>query len=209
MSKAFSDLDLAALIDHALLSPIATAEQVAHACYVADRYRFASVCLFPVHVRQAAELLLGKPPKVCAVIGFPCGATTSAVKFFEAQEAVEHGATELDVMINLGWLRMGKTDDLHRELAEIVDATGCPVKAILEMGLLTEAEKRLAVDVCMDAGVAFLKTSTGWNGGATVADVVIVGGGFTGQSAAPTPPATRRSRATPRRSRRAPARGLM
>ncbi|HIK55671.1 MAG TPA: deoxyribose-phosphate aldolase [Synechococcales cyanobacterium M55_K2018_004] len=174
MSKAFSDLDLAAFIDHALLSPIATAEQVAHACYVAERYRFASVCLFPVHVRQAVELLHGKIPKVCTVIGFPCGATTSAVKFFEAQEAVEHGATELDVVINLGWLRMGKTDDVHRELAEIVDATGCPVKAILEMGLLTEAEKRLAVDVCMDAGVAFLKTSTGWNGGATVADVKLL-----------------------------------
>lgn len=174
MSKAFSDLDLAAFIDHALLSPIATAEQVAHACYVAERYRFASVCLFPVHVRQAVELLHGKTPKVCTVIGFPCGATTSAVKFFEAQEAVEHGATELDVVINLGWLRMGKTDDVHRELAEIVDATGCPVKAILEMGLLTEAEKRLAVDVCMDAGVAFLKTSTGWNGGATVADVKLL-----------------------------------
>jgi deoxyribose-phosphate aldolase len=165
------DIDLASFIDHALLSPLATPEQVEKCCAEADRFGFAAVCLYPVHIRQAAELLHNRSPKVCAVIGFPTGATTSGVKLYEAQEAAENGATELDVVINLGWLRAGKTDDLHRELAEICEATGQTVKAILEMNLLTDAEKKLAADVCMDAGVAFLKTSTGWNGGATVEDV--------------------------------------
>jgi len=170
------DIDLAPLIDHALLKPGATAEAVTQWCAEAEQFNFAAVCLYPAHVRQAAELLHGKPPRVCAVIGFPSGATTSAVKLYEAQEAVEQGATELDVAINLAWLKMGKMDDLHREIAEICEATGQTVKAILEMGLLTEAEKRLAVEVCLDAGVAFLKTSTGFWGGATVADVRLLKG---------------------------------
>jgi deoxyribose-phosphate aldolase len=93
------------------------------------------------------------------------------VKLYEAQEAVENGATELDVVINLGWLKSGQLNDLHRELAEIREETGQTIKAILEMSLLTEEEKRVAAEVCMDAGVAFLKTSTGWAGGATVPDV--------------------------------------
>lgn len=167
----YPDIDLAEFIDHALLVPIATPEQVAQWCDEADRFKFPAVCLFPTYVRYAASLLHNLRPKICAVIGFPCGATTSAVKLYEAQEAVEHGATELDVVINLGWLKTGKTDELHREIAEICQATGQPVKAILEMAVLTEAEKRLAAEVCMDAGVAYLKTSTGWNGGATIEDV--------------------------------------
>ena len=105
------------------------------------------------------------------MIGFPTGATTSTVKLYEAQEAVENGATELDVVINLGWLKAGKIEELHREIAEICQETGKTIKAILETTLLTDAEKRLAAEICMDTGVAFLKTSTGWNGGATVADV--------------------------------------
>jgi deoxyribose-phosphate aldolase len=165
------DIDLAKFIDHALLSPLATPDQVEKCCAEADRFGFAAVCLYPVHIRQAAELLHNRSPQVCAVIGFPTGATTSTVKLYEAQEAAEHGATELDVVINLGWLREGKTDDVHRELAQICEATGQRVKAILEMALLTDAEKKLAADVCMDAGVSFLKTNTGWNGGATVEDV--------------------------------------
>jgi deoxyribose-phosphate aldolase len=124
-----------------------------------------------VHVKQAANLLHNKSPKVSTVIGFPTGATTSGVKLYEAQEAVENGATELDVVINLGWLKSGQLNELHRELAEIREATGQTMKAILEMSLLTEAEKRIAAEICMDAGVAFLKTSTGWTGGATVLDV--------------------------------------
>jgi deoxyribose-phosphate aldolase len=171
MVEPYSDIDLAKFIDHALLLPTATPPQVEQCCAEADRFGFATVCVFPVHVKQAADLLYQKQPKVCAVIGFPSGATTSATKRFEAQEATENGATELDVMISLGWLKAGRSDDLHRELAQICEDTGLLVKAILEMALLTEEEKRLAAEICMDAGVAYLKTSTGWTGGATVEDV--------------------------------------
>jgi len=96
------------------------------------------------------------------------------VKLYEAQEAVENGAAELDVVINLGWLKTGKTSEVHREIAEICSETGQPVKAILETALLTDAERRLAAEICMDAGVQFLKTSTGLYAGATVADVKLL-----------------------------------
>jgi deoxyribose-phosphate aldolase len=170
---AKSDIDIAPYIDHTLLMPGATIEMVKQWCEEADRYQFAAVCLYPVHVRLAAEILHGKKPKVCTVIGFPTGAHTSAVKLYEAQEAVDSGAAELDVVINLGWLKDGKTSEIHREIAEICD-TGKPVKAILEITLLTDAEKRLAAEICMDAGATFLKTSTGWNGGATVEDIQLL-----------------------------------
>lgn len=166
-----SDIDLAPFIDHALLSPIATPEQVEQWCEEADRFNFAAVCINPIHVRQAVEYLSNKSPKVCTVIGFPLGATTSAVKLYEAQEATENGADELDIVINLGWLKAGNIEAVHREIAEIRDATGLVIKAILEMSLLTDDEKRIAAEICMDAGADFLKTSTGWNGGATIADV--------------------------------------
>ncbi len=171
MAATHREIDLAPFIDHALLSPIATPEQVEQWCDDADRFNFAAVCINPIHVRQAAEYLHNKRPKVCTVIGFPLGATTSSVKLHEAQEATENGAEELDVVINLGWLKAGNIEAVHRELAEIRDATGLVIKAILEMSLLTEPEKRIAAEICMDAGASFLKTSTGWNGGATIADV--------------------------------------
>lgn len=174
MATAHPEIDIAPFIDHALLNPTATPEQVAKWCEEADRFQFAAVCVYPAYVRTVAELLKGKNPKVCTVIGFPFGATTSAVKLYEAQEAVENGATELDVAINLSWLKMGKTEQLHREIAEICSETGQTVKAILETALLTDAEKRLAAEICIDAGVRFLKTSTGLNGGATVADVKLL-----------------------------------
>lgn len=161
-------VDLAPYIDHSLLSPTATSEQVAQWCAESDRYGFATVCVAPCHVVQAVDLLHNSKVQVCTVIGFPTGATTSATKLYEAQEAAEHGATELDVVINLGWLKMGKTEALHRELATICEETGLLVKAILETAVLTPAEIALAAEVCMDAGASFLKTSTGWQGGATV-----------------------------------------
>ncbi|HLP88892.1 MAG TPA: deoxyribose-phosphate aldolase [Nostocaceae cyanobacterium] len=171
MAADYPDIDIAPFIDHALLSPTATPEQVERWCEEADRLRFAAVCIPPCYVKQAAELLYQKSPKVCTVIGFPTGATTSAVKLYEAQEAVDNGATELDVVINLGWLKAGKTEQVHREIATICEEAGQPVKVILETNLLTDAEKKLAAEMAMDAGAAFLKTSTGWNGGAVVGDV--------------------------------------
>jgi deoxyribose-phosphate aldolase len=168
MATDYADIDIAPYIDHSLLSPTASPENVEQWCLEAEQYKFASVCVAPIHVLQAAELLHRKSPKVTTVIGFPTGATTSAVKLYEAEEAVNRGAQELDMVINLAWLKSGELELLHRELAEVCDATGVPVKAILETALLTEAEIQTAVDVCLDAGVTFLKTSTGWFGGATV-----------------------------------------
>lgn len=166
-----SEIDIAPFIDHALLLPSATPEQVEKCCEEADRFQFAAVCVYPSYVRLAADRLHGKKPKVCTVIGFPTGATTSGTKLYEALEASENGAAELDVTINLSWLKTGKTDELYREMAEICEETDRTVKAILEMGLLNEKEKRLVAELLMDAGVSFLKTNTGWYGGATIADV--------------------------------------
>lgn len=171
MPAAQPDIDIAPYIDHALLDPTATPAAVEQWCEQADRFQFAAVCVYPCYVRQAANLLYGKRPKVCTVIGFPSGATTAATKLYEALEAVENGAKELDVVVNLGLLKAGKTNELHREIAEICEETSQTVKAILETALLTDEEKSLAAEICMDAGVAFLKTSTGWSGGATIADV--------------------------------------
>ena len=161
-------VDLAPLIDHTLLVPTATPDQVAQWCDEADRYGFAAVCVYPVYVRQAAERLYQRSVKVCTVIGFPTGATTAATKLYEAQEAVENGATELDVVINLGWLKSGQHDAIHREIATLCEETGQVVKAILETAVLSPPEIALAAEICLDAGVSFLKTSTGWQGGATV-----------------------------------------
>ncbi|WP_013322284.1 deoxyribose-phosphate aldolase [Gloeothece verrucosa] len=171
MRVAESDIELAGYIDHALLNPTATPEQLEQCCAQAEQFHFPTVCIYPAAVKQAVQFLHSKTVKVCAVIGFPTGATTSAVKLYEAQEAAENGATELDVMINLGWLKAGKSEEIYREIAGICEATGVTIKTILETNVLTDTEKRLAAEICMDAGAAYLKTCTGWFGGATVADV--------------------------------------
>lgn len=174
MSITDLDIDLATYIDHTLLKPSAIPAEVQQVCQEAWRYNFPSVCVYPASVRQARDLLHDKQPKICTVIGFPTGAVTSAVKLYEAQEAVENGATELDVVINLGWVKTGKSSKIYNEIAQICSETGQTVKAILETTVLTDQEKKLAGEICLDAGVAYLKTSTGWFGGATVADVKLL-----------------------------------
>jgi deoxyribose-phosphate aldolase len=164
------NLDIAPFIDHSLLG-IATPEMVDRSCEEADRYGFAAVCVNPCYVRQVTALLHQKRIQICTAIGFPTGATTTASKLFEAQEAMENGAQELDVIINIGWLKAGKIDDVHREIAEIAESTGLMVKAILEMSLLTEPEQIMAAQLCMDAGARMLATGTGWSGAARIADV--------------------------------------
>jgi len=168
------DIDIAQYIDHALLHPAATTEQLEQCCHEAWQYNFPTVCVYPNAVRQAREYLQKKAPQVGTVIGFPTGATTTVSKVNEALEAVENGATELDVVINLGWLKEGHANQLNREIAQICEETGQTVKAIIETGLLNEDEKTLAVEACLDAGVAFIKTNTGWFGGATVEDVELI-----------------------------------
>lgn len=174
MAANYTDINIADYIDHALLDPLATEEQLAKYCAQANHYNFPAVCVYPSAVRQAVDLIKNKRTQVCAVIGFPSGATTSAVKLYEAQEAVDNGATELDIVINLGWLKAGKTEEIYQEIAQICEETGKTVKTILEMSLLTETEKQLAAEICMDAGASYLKTSTGWSGGATIADVTFL-----------------------------------
>jgi deoxyribose-phosphate aldolase len=174
MDKNAENIDLAPLIDLALLNPTATSEELIQCCEQADRFHFATVCIYPAQVRQAVELLHGKQTKVCSVIGFPTGATTSSTKLYEAREAVENGAKELDVVLNLGWIKNGRSNDIYREIAPICSDTGVMVKAIIETNLLTDTEKQLAVEICLDAGVTFIKTCTGWFGGASVADVKLI-----------------------------------
>ena len=165
------DFDLRDYIEHTNLSPFSTQEQIEFLCHQAEQYRFPGVCIAPTHVRRAVEILHKKDCDVYTVIGFPTGFTTSANKLFEAREAVENGADGLDVVINIGWLKDRELEPLHREMAEICELTNKPVKAILETTKLTDEEKQVATEICLDAGVRFLKTSTGWFGGATVSDI--------------------------------------
>ncbi|WP_069790304.1 deoxyribose-phosphate aldolase [Cyanobacterium sp. IPPAS B-1200] len=169
-----ADVNIADYIDHSLLNPLATTKDVELCCNQAIDCGFPAVCVYPVHVKKAVSILHTQKIKVATVIGFPTGATTPHVKLHEAQEATNYGAGELDVVINLGWLKSGKFDWIHKEIASICEETGIPVKAILETTRLTEEEKKVAAEICLDAGVSFLKTSTGWFGGATVEDVALL-----------------------------------
>jgi len=181
MSVTNLDIDVATYIDHTLLKPSAIPDEVKQLCQEAWQYDFPAVCIYPMFVKQAKELLHGKQPKVSTVIGFPSGAVSSKVKLYEAQEAMEDGATELDVVINLGWLKLGESSKIYNEIAQIFSDTGLVIKAILETTVLTNEEKKLAGEICMDAGAAYLKTSTGWFGGATVEDVEILAAVTQGQ----------------------------
>ncbi|MDJ0598542.1 MAG: deoxyribose-phosphate aldolase [Crocosphaera sp.] len=164
-------IDIADYIDHSLLKPTATPEDVEQCCNEAQYFGFPTVCVYPNAVSQAVKLLHGQKIAVCTVIGFPTGANTSSVKLYEAQEATENGATELDIMINLGLLKSGNSEAIYNEISAICESTGQTIKVILETNLLTDTEKRLAAEICMDAGANYLKTSSGWFGGVKVSDV--------------------------------------
>jgi deoxyribose-phosphate aldolase len=166
-----AEWDLASCIDHTLLLTQATLEQVDHWCEAADRYHFPTVCVHPSQVKRAVERVHGSKVKVSTVVGFPNGTNLTEVKRLEAEMAVDQGASELDVRINLGWLKEDNLEAIHSEMAQLVEATAVPIWAILETTLLTEAEKRAASEVCIDAGVAGFMTCTGWAGGATLEDV--------------------------------------
>lgn len=165
----------AATIDHTNLKPDAQIADIQVLCKEAAEYGFAAVCVNPWHVRLAAEALKNTGVAVAAVIGFPLGATTTAVKVFEAQEAVQNGAQEIDLVINVAAL---KSQDLHyvREEIKLVKAAtkGVLLKVILELGLLDAEEKCLAARIAAAAGADMLKTSTGFFGGATLDDVQLL-----------------------------------
>jgi deoxyribose-phosphate aldolase len=166
------------MIDHTLLKPDATADKIAQLCFEAKKYHFASVCVNPSYVQLCADLLKGTDVIVCTVIGFPLGATATEVKAFEAKNAIEHGATEIDMVMNIGALKAGDNElvahDIH-EVAEVVHAAGALLKVIIETALLTDEEKVIACLLAKEAGADFVKTSTGFSGGgATVHDVALM-----------------------------------
>ena len=172
------DKSLAGMIDHTLLKPDATADKIAQLCFEATKYHFASVCVNPTNVKLCADLLKGSDVKVCTVIGFPLGATSTEVKVFETKNALENGATEIDMVINIGALKAKDNELVARDIHEVVETAhtaGALVKVIIETALLTDEEKVIACLLAKEAGADYVKTSTGFSsGGATVHDVALM-----------------------------------
>ena len=167
--------DILALVDHTLLSQTATWEEIKIICDDAIHYQTASICIPPSYVKAVKEYV-GDRMKVCTVIGFPNGYNTTAVKVFETTDAVNNGADEIDMVINLGMVKDGRYDELTEEIRSIKKAcNGKLLKVIIETCLLTEEEKIQLCKSVTDAGADFIKTSTGFsNAGATVADVALM-----------------------------------
>ena len=159
-------------VDHTLLKPEATWPQIQKICDEALENHCASICINTCYVKQAAEYLAGRLP-VCCVVGFPLGAMDTASKAFEAKTAIENGASEVDMVINIGRLKNGEYDAVREDIAAVKRAVGDKVlKVIIETCLLTDAEKEKMFDIVPEAGADFIKTSTGFStGGATFADI--------------------------------------
>ncbi|MBA2873338.1 deoxyribose-phosphate aldolase [Anoxybacillus caldiproteolyticus] len=167
----------ARMIDHTLLKPEATKEQIVKLAEEAKAYHFASVCVNPTWVKTAYEILKDTDVKVCTVIGFPLGATTPEVKAFETKNAIENGASEVDMVINIGALKSGNDELVEKDIRAVVEAAKgkALVKVIIEACLLTDEEKVRACQLAVKAGADFVKTSTGFStGGATVEDVALM-----------------------------------
>jgi deoxyribose-phosphate aldolase len=175
---AAASADVAGYIDHTLLKPEAARDEIETLCREAAAFHFASVCVNPTWVRECAFALHGSNVKVCTVVGFPLGATTPDVKAYETRRAIFDGATEIDMVINVGALKSGDDDLVKRDIRAVVDAAheSCAiVKVIIETALLTDDEKVRASVLAREAGADFVKTSTGFNkGGATVADIELM-----------------------------------
>ncbi|MGG4497406.1 deoxyribose-phosphate aldolase [Brevibacillus reuszeri] len=163
-------------IDHTLLKPEATQAMIDKLCAEANEHDFASVCVNPYWVKRSAELLAGTDVKVCTVIGFPLGASTSEVKAAETSDAIRNGATEVDMVLNVGALKSGDLETVKADVAAVKKVAGdVLLKVILETGLLTDEEKETACKLCVEAGADYVKTSTGFGpGGATVEDIALM-----------------------------------
>ena len=172
------DMQLAKYIDHTLLKPDATQQEIAQLCFEARKHGFASVCVNPTWVPLCAQLLHGSPVKVCTVIGFPLGATSAQTKAFETETAIRQGATEIDMVINIGALKARDLETVAKDIRGVVNAAharGIIVKVIIETSLLTDEEKTIASLISKEADADFVKTSTGFaGGGATVHDVELM-----------------------------------
>jgi len=164
---------VAQMVDHTLLAPGATQEQVAKLCEEAKNYCFASVCVNPSYVSLASQVLAGSGVKVCTVIGFPLGSTTPTVKAIEARDAIANGASEIDMVINVGALKSGNDELVRDDIRAVREATrGKVLKVILETALLNDDEKKRACAISKEEAADFVKTSTGFGpGGATVEDI--------------------------------------
>lgn len=169
--------NIAKYIDHTLLKADAKKEQIETLCQEAKEYNFASVCVNPTWVGLASEMLKGTGVDVCTVIGFPLGANTPETKAFETKNAIENGATEVDMVINIGALKSGNTELVEKDIRAVVEAAKgkALTKVIIETSLLTEEEKVTACELSVKAGADFVKTSTGFStGGATVEDISLM-----------------------------------
>ncbi|UCZ55235.1 deoxyribose-phosphate aldolase [Bacillus shivajii] len=165
------------MIDHTALKAETTKEQIEALCAEANEYKFASVCVNPTWVETAAELLKGSGVDVCTVIGFPLGANTPEVKAFETTDAINKGATEVDMVINIAALKAGNDELVERDIRAVVEAAKgkALTKVIFETCLLTDEEKERACRLSVKAGADFVKTSTGFStGGATVEDIALM-----------------------------------
>jgi deoxyribose-phosphate aldolase len=167
---------VAKTIDHSTLGPAMTLNEVKAGCEVALKYDVASVCCKPSDIKFVAEILKGSDVLVGTVVGFPHGSSSTQSKVFETEEAVDNGAVEIDVVINIGHLKSGKTQEVHSEIAAVVAAAaGNQVKVILENAYLTDEEKVIACKLVEAAGADYVKTSTGFAPtGATLADVKLM-----------------------------------
>ncbi|MDP4156324.1 MAG: deoxyribose-phosphate aldolase [Bacillota bacterium] len=170
--------NVARMIDHTLLKPDATEAEIVKLVNEAKQYSFASVCINPTWVKTAADLLVDTPNvKVCTVIGFPLGATTTETKVFETKNAIGNGATEVDMVINIGALKDKRDEFVEQDIRAVVEAAKgkALTKVIIETCLLTDEEKVRACELAVKAGTDFVKTSTGFStGGATVADIQLM-----------------------------------
>ncbi len=167
-------MDINQYIDHTLLKADATEEQVKKLCQEAREYKFASVCVNPCHTELVKEELKGSDVRTCIVVGFPLGANMPEVKAFEAMKAVEKGASEIDMVMNIGALKEGDLSLVRRDVRSLVQTVGewATVKVIIECCLLTDDEKKKACEIAVESGAHYVKTSTGFSsGGATVEDV--------------------------------------
>ena len=169
--------NIASVIDHTLLKPEATEEMIIKLCKEAEEYGFYSVCVNPNYVSLASEILGDSDVKIATVVGFPLGANTKEVKAYETRKAIEDGAHEIDMVINIGALKSKDFSKVKEDIEAVVDAAGkeAIVKVIIETCLLTDEEKVKACELAMEAGAHFVKTSTGFStGGATVEDVKLM-----------------------------------
>ncbi len=168
---------IAKMIDHTILKPDATYDEVKQICMEAIKYGFASVCVNPGHVPLVFEILKGTGVSTCSVVGFPLGATTTKVKVFETKEAIENGAEEIDMVINIGALKSKDYDKVKSDVQGVVIAAKdkAKVKVIIETCLLDNDEKVKACDIAKEAGADFVKTSTGFGkAGATIDDIKLM-----------------------------------